>query len=195
MINSTFATEHAEFLSLLPGLELWARTRFRFRNAADRDDAVADAIAYGYASFLRLKQRGKDPSAFLVAFSKFVVMAVANGRAIGRKFSSRDIMCAHSLRSHCVAVHGFDDPLPDGEGWWRDMIADLRTNVADQAAFNVDFPAWIGTLSTVKQQVTKLLAHGHGTDVTAELAAMSAGRVSQLRRELAKSWDSFNAGN
>jgi hypothetical protein len=191
MTNTTATTEHAEFLSLVPALEIRACIRFRYLNPVDRDDAVADAIAYAYGSFLRLKKRGKDPTDFPAAFTKFVVMAVARGRAIGRKFTSRDVLSAHAQRRHSVTVHRIDDGISNGGGWWRDLIIDLRTNVADQAAFNVDFCEWIDTLSTVKQNVTKLLAEGHATAETAELAAVSPGRVSQLRRELAASWTDF----
>jgi len=194
MINTTQTLEHTEFLSLVAFLETWARIRFRFRNSADRDEAVADTIAYGYAAFVSLKMRGKDPSAFPVVFSKFVVMAVAKGRSLGRKFSSQDVMCTNGQCNHRLTVHRFDDPIVDGGGWWRDMIADLRTNVADAAAFNVDFPAWIGTLPAMKQHVAKLLAHGYATDAAAELVGLSPGRISQLRRELSVSWDAFHAG-
>jgi hypothetical protein len=192
MIHSTIRPEHTEFLALIPGLETWARIRFRSLNRTDREDAVADAIAYGYASFLALMERGKNPRDFPVAFSKYVVMAVGSGRAIGRKLSSRDVMSKHAHRRHSVTVHRFDDPLPRGDGWWSDMIADLRTHVADQAAFAVDFPDWLGSLSDVKQEITRLLAHGHPATETAEMADVSTGRVSQIRRELAQSWAEFH---
>jgi hypothetical protein len=185
------AEEHQHaFLALLPKLEAIARAAFAsIRCRHGRADAVADVVAYGFASFLRLKQRGKDPNAFPVAFSKFVVMAVRNGRAIGREFSSRDVMSKHAQRRHDITVHRLDDPLPDQGGWWRDMVIDLRTNVADQAAFNVDFPEWMGTLPAVKQHVTRLLAAGYATDATAELADISAGRVRVVVRRCVASTD------
>src|SRR5437773_1813638 len=80
--------------------------------------------------------------------------------------------------------------------WFRRRNpADREEAVADQAAFNIDFPAWLATLPDVKRRVAELLAHGHGTTEAATLAGLSSGRVSQLRRELAAAWSAFHAGS
>lgn len=92
-----------------------------------------------------------------------------------------------------AAVHKLHDPMPDG-GWWRDLAVDRRVRVDEQAAFNVDFPAWLATLPAVKRRAAELLARGHRTDEVAAAARLSAARVSQLRRELADSWFDFHAG-
>jgi hypothetical protein len=186
--------KHAEFLSLVPGVEAHARIRFRHLNPSDREEAVADAVAYGFASFLRLTRRGKEPTAFPVAFSRFTAQAVSNGRAVGRRFTSRDVMAWPAQRRRGVTVHRFDDPTPDGGGWWRDVAAGSRAGVADQAAFNIDFPKWLSALTAVKRRVAKLLAQGHPTGATAGLVGVSPARVSQIRQELAASWSAFHAG-
>jgi hypothetical protein len=185
------APAHAAFVSLVPRLQTHARVRFRHLRPVDREEAVADAVAYGFLSFLRLTRRGKDPAAFPAVFAHFVARAVANGRGVVRRLSARDLAAARA-RGGRVTVHGLDDPMPGG-GWWRDLALDRRVRVDDQAAFNIDFPAWLASLSAVKRRVAELLVRGHGTDEAAAATGLSAGRVSQLRRELAASWSAFHA--
>jgi hypothetical protein len=183
---------HAAFVSLVPRLQTHARVRFRHLNSSDREEAVAEVVAYGFASFLRLKERGKDPTTFPAVFAHFVARAVANGRGVVRRLSTRDLL--GRPRGERVAVHRLDEPMPEG-GWWRDLALDRRVQVDEQAAFNIDFPAWFGTLSAVKRHVAELLARGHATDEAARVAGVSAPRVSQLRRELADSWFDFHSGS
>jgi len=185
---------HAAFLSLLPRLQVHARVRFRHLNFTEREEAVADAVAYAYVSYLRLTRRGRNPTDFPTAFAHFVARAVANGRRVVRRLSVRDLMAARS-RGERACVHHLDDPMPDGGCWWRDAATDWRVAVPEQAAFNLDFPAWLDTLPTPKRELAGLLAHGHGTGEAAGLTGLSAGRVSQLRRELAASWVAFHAGS
>lgn len=45
----------------------------------------------------------------------------------------------------------------------------------------------------MNRRVAELLAWGHGTEDAANRTGLSAGRVSQLRRELADSWAAFHA--
>ena len=182
---------HDAFLSLVPRLRTHARARFRYLNPSDREEAVADTVVYGFASFLRLRARGKDPAAFPAVFAHFVAKAVANGRGVVPRLSTRDLL--GRPRAVRVAVHKLDDPMPDG-GWWRDLAVDRRVRVDEQAAFNIDFPAWLATLPTVKRRAAELLARGHRTDEVATASRLSAARVSQLRRELADSWSDFHAG-
>jgi DNA-directed RNA polymerase specialized sigma24 family protein len=180
------------FESLVPRLRTHARVRFRHLRPADREEAVADVLAYGFASFLRLKERGKDPTAFAAVFAHFVAKAVANGRGVVRRLSTRDLL--GRPRGERVTIRKLDDPMPGG-GWWRDLTLDRRARVDEQAAFNIDFPAWLATLSAVKRHVAELLARGYRTDEAASVTGLSAGRVSQLRRELADSWFDFHAGS
>jgi hypothetical protein len=191
MIELVSNPVHAAFESLLPRLRTHARVRFRHLNPSDREEVVADVIAYGFASFLRLAERGKDPAAFPAVFAHFVAKAVANGRRVTPRLSTRDLL--GRPRAARAAVHKLDDPMPDG-GWWRDLAVDRRVRVDEQAAFNVDFPAWLATLPAVKRRAAELLARGHRTDEVAAAARLSAARVSQLRRELADSWFDFHAG-
>lgn len=97
-------------------------------------------------------------------------------------------------RGERINIDRLSEPMPGG-GWWRDAAVDRRVRVDDQPPFNLDFPAWLGTLPTLKRRVAELLARGHGAGGAGltGLTGLSAGRLSQLRRELAASWSAFHA--
>ena len=193
MTRVTVAAVHDEFLSLLPAVETHAGIHFRHLSATDREEAIADAVAYAFDSFRRLRWRGKDPADFPVTFSRFTARAVANGRAIGRMRSTRDVMARTAQCRRGFTVQSLDACSPDGCGWWRDVIADDRASVPDQASVNIDFAAWLSTLTASKQRTAQFLVEGHSTGETAELVGVSPGRISQLRRELASDWLTFMA--
>jgi hypothetical protein len=62
------------------------------------------------------------------------------------------------------------------------------------AAFRVDFSAWLVGLPERKRRVAELLAEGHEGVVVARLIGIAQSRVSQLRGELAGSWEAFQGG-
>ncbi len=73
------------------------------------------------------------------------------------------------------------DANAGGELYWEDR----RTLIPDRVAFLIDYPCWLQTLSTTKQRVAKKLAAGDSAAEVARSLGMSAGRISQIRRELA----------
>jgi hypothetical protein len=193
MTAATVSPDHAAFLGLLPAVRAHALFRFRYLPPVDRDEAAADAVAYAFRSFLRLRRRGADPAGFPAAFARVAARWVAAGRGVGRAYSTRDVMARAAQRRRGFAVHRLDAPRPDGRGWWREAAADPRAAVPDQAALNVDFPAWLAALPPAKRRAARLLVEGNSTGTTAALVGVTPGRISQLRRELAADWHHFHA--
>ena len=182
--------DQAAFMPILPWVENHAAVQFRYLNPADREEAVAVAVAHAFVSFLAIRARGKDPAEFPSAVATFAVLAVINGRRIEGGSTSRDALDPASRRRRGHFVHEIDSR--PAIGWWRDAVADPRIAVADQAAFNLDFPAWLSTLTRVKRRAAELLASGYTTNAVAPLLRLCPARVSQLRRELALSWTVFH---
>src|SRR4051812_45522249 len=135
MTAATTLQDHTTFLALVPVLEARAQFRFRFRSSADREEAVAEAVAeavsHGFVTFGRLCRRGIQPAAFPGAFAKFVVLDVAKGLAVGGRVSGRDVLSETHRRRGRFVVRRMDDSTPDGQAWWRDLVADRRPDVAD----------------------------------------------------------------
>ena len=90
---------------------------------------------------------------------------------------------------------GDDDTTEDStRGSWREWLAeDNRVGPADEAAFRVDFGAWLESLPPRKRQITELLAAGHEGLVVARRVGVSPGRVCQIRPELERNWLAFRA--
>ena len=65
----------------------------------------------------------------------------------------------------------------------------------DTVAFRVDFADWLQSLRRRDRCIAESLSLGHTTSDVAKRFKVSAGRVSQLRRELAKSWKDFTDDN
>src|SRR5690349_3943546 len=84
---------HRDFQALLPRIELHARIFFRgIRCPARREDAVAETVAISWKWFLRLTQRGKDPSRFVTTFAFLAALAVGSGRRLCGQLKPRDVL-------------------------------------------------------------------------------------------------------
>lgn len=71
------------------------------------------------------------------------------------------------------------------------VVEDPKTPPPDQAAFRVDFPAWLDSLTKRSRKITLALARSESTTEVAKRFRVTSGRVSQLRRELAENWEEF----
>ena len=73
--------------------------------------------------------------------------------------------------------------LRDGALNWVIMTA--------AAPSRIDFPAWLDTLRPRDRKIAMKLAVGETTGRVSRQHRLSAGRVSQLRRDLHKAWCRF----
>jgi len=77
-------------------------------------------------------------------------------------------------------------------GEWREvLVEDKKAGQADTAAARIDTPAWLRTLPRRNRRIAKILATGETTNAAAKKFGVSAGRISQLRRELEASWAAY----
>jgi len=193
MIPSDTPIEQTAFLAILPRIALHARIAFRHCNRSDREEAAAETIAHAWAAFVRLQALGKDLSRFPAALARFSALAARNGRRVGTRRASRDVMSAR--RTATVAVGPYrEGSLENGIPTTDLLPSATRARVPDVAALRVDFPAWLGRLTAGRRLAVLMLAAGYGTGEVAAGLGVTAGRVSQLRRELAANWHRFHAG-
>src|SRR5262249_52076538 len=77
-------------------------------------------------------------------------------------------------------------------GRWRDwIVGDNRCTPADEAAFRLDFAAWLARLPERRRSTAQLLRQGRGTLEVARVLGITVAAVSQARTWLEKSWRSF----
>ena len=85
------------------------------------------------------------------------------------------------------------DVFDEEENAWKEAVVEDTRNapVSDIVAFRVDFADWLKSLRRRDRRIAESLALGNRTGDVAQRFNVTAGRVSQLRRELAESWRAF----
>jgi hypothetical protein len=193
------------FLTLLPRIEQHGRIYFRHLRPHRRADAVQEMRAVGWKWLLQLHQRGKDPTNFVTAFVGFLARAVNSGRRVCGMEKSRDVLNPLAQKRHGFRVehlptflrksheHLYSSPL--GQEIQDELEERLCDNTItpppEQAAFRIDFPAWLKTLTPRERRIVRGMMRNERTLDLSKRFDVSPGRISQLRRELHDDWLRF----
>jgi hypothetical protein len=181
---------------VLPAVERHARYAFRYLRQQARDEMVAECVALAWSWFVRLVERRKDVARFASRLATFAARHVMSGRFVDGRQSEREVLSASAQRRHGFRVQRFERRVQDTHGEWREAVAEsAQTPPPDAAAFRIDFPAWLTTLSERKRQMVYDLMLGHRTNQTARKFGVSPARVAQLRAEFFQSWHRFHGTN
>jgi len=176
---------------MLPKIQKHVAWHLRRVRPDDREDLGCEAVAIAFAMFLRLAQQGRIELAYPSPLAAYACRQALAGRRVGGSMNINDVMSEHCQRSKGVSVAQLDvlETLP---GQWHELVvADSRSTPADIAATRIDFGAWLASLPQRSRQAAEVLATGETTGAAASLLGVSAGRVSQLRRELHSGWLTF----
>ncbi len=73
----------------------------------------------------------------------------------------------------------------------RNWVGTRTAPVPNIVAFRVDFADWLANLSRRNRRIAESLALGNRPGEVAKKFKVCAGRISQLRNELAASWNEF----
>ena len=180
------------FLEMLPDIRRHALFAFRSLRGEAKEEAIAETIANVFVAFVRLMERKRGEKVYSSVLTRFAVAQIRCGRKVGTSLNTRDILTRAAQVKHGFRVERLEN-CDDGGGEWADFVLeDRRTPVPDQAAFRCDFPAWLETQSPRNRRIAERLAAGDTTSEVAQSFEISAGRVSQIRRELADSWREFH---
>jgi hypothetical protein len=193
---------HRQFEAALPRMDHVFRFRLRRLPRGRHEDALAEARAAAWAAWHGLIRRGKDPRAVgPTGIANNVARFVNAGRRLGTGTAGRAARDVYDPRARRLGVkllrldHGTGaDGAPRSDAWREWLAEDHRVNPADEAAFRIDFAAWLGRLPARKRQMAELLALGHQTGGVARRLGVTPGAVSQTRAWLGASWQAFQAG-
>jgi hypothetical protein len=177
---------------MLPVIQRRACAAFASLPAEPREEAAQEATCLALAAFVRLVRRGRGHVATAGTLVKWAVLHVRAGRQMGTPANRHDVTSLCSQRVHGHRVERLDRHDPDDGSWLEAIAVDHRTSVPDQAAFRVDFPAWLATLPPRDRRLVVVLALGHSTTEAALAFGVTAARVSQKRREFAQQWERFH---
>jgi len=192
---------HHDFLALAPVVERHARVAFRALDGAAREEAVAEAVAAAFAAHVALKARGRDPAAFPSMLATYSVLRVKDGRHVGGRRSSRDVLSRKAQRRGfrveplpASTRASFDNLYAEVHGQQRQdaleecLRDNTQTPVPNQVAFRLDFPAFLQTLTERDRQMALALAEGHLAKHVADQFGLTAGRVTHLRQQWQRQW-------
>lgn len=180
------------FLSMLPAIEQQVAHRLHGVPAYEREDLTSEAIALAFAMFVRLTERGRIELAYATPLAAYGCRQALDGRRFGSSLNVKDITSRHCQKRKSVRVEQLDQYNRSSGEWHEAIVEDHRTPVAEQAAFRCDFPRWLDSLPTRERQIAQTLALGESTSRVARIFNVSAGRVSQIRRELCDRWHEFH---
>jgi hypothetical protein len=198
----------AHFLAILPRIETHAKVHFRFLKCpGKREDAIQETIAVAWKWFLRINEQGeKDVDDFVSTLADFAVRHVRSGRRLCRQLKAKDVFsprAQHRGAFHveplaCSTRRSFEQIHGDPHGQERmDVMEErlednTRSPVPDQAAFRIDYPTWLSQLGSRNRAIAEDMSLDLGTFELADKHRVSAGRISQLRREFCKDWRRFH---
>ena len=182
---------HQGFLAMLPAIATHARIAFSSLGPETRQEAVQEAVCNAMVAYAALAHRGKVALAYPSVLARFAVAQTRDHRKVGGHLNCKDISSKYCQARKGVVVERLDQFDAEEGQWMEAVVEDHRTPVPEQVAFRCDFPAWLDTLSRRNRRITQALAAGHNTGEIAKRFNVSAGRISQLRRELHQSWTQF----
>jgi hypothetical protein len=182
---------HKGFLAMLPAILKHARIAFRHIRPEARQEAVQEVVCNAMAAYAALAKRGKVALAYPSVLARYAVAQTRDHRKVGGHLNCKDVSSRYCQRLKGIVVERLDKFDNQEDQWIEAIVEDHHTPVFDQVAFRCDFPAWLDQLSRRNRRIAEALAAGQNTGDVAERFNLSAGRISQLRRELHRSWHEF----
>ena len=181
----------AGFLAMLPTIRRVASIRLNRLRGEARQDAIAEVIACCAVAYARLYRQGRVELAYPSVLAQFAVRQYHDGRRVGSTLRIGDVLSPYAQRRKGFHVERLDWFNDEENGWKEAVVEDGQTPVPDQAAFRLDFPAWLASQGARRRKIAETLALGHSTNETAERFSLSPARISQMRREFCRSWRDY----
>jgi hypothetical protein len=182
---------HAAFLRLLPKIRSYARTAFKYRDPEAREDFVHEVVCNACVAFKALWDRGKQALAYATVLANYAIKQVKDGRRVGNRLNVREVLSKYAQQHKGLVVERLDHVDQDEGQWQEVLIEDKTAGPADIARVRCDFSDWLKSLKRRDRRIAEVLAVGERTQNVAKRFKVSAGRISQLRKELAESWRQF----
>lgn len=188
---STSVSWHNAFLEMLPRIQDHASYMFRDLPGDKRDEAIQEVTCNACLAFARLVERGRAEAATWSSLAKYAVAQFRDGRRVGCSLNIKDVSSEYCQQRKGVDVRRLHRWDHQNEEWTEMVVEDRHSTPAELAAFRIDFREFLRSLSRRDRKVALKLARGHATSWIAKKFKISAGRVSQLRRELYEAWHEF----
>jgi hypothetical protein len=188
---------HRIFITtFLPAIVRHAKYAFRHLRGEARQDAIQETIANALVAFVALVRRGKMSICYPTVLAKYATAQINDGRRVGNHLNVREVLSPYAQRLKNFKVERLDKHDKDDENAWCEiLIEDRNAGPAETARVRLDFESWLHALPRRDRKVAEFLSLGNRTADAARKFRVSEGRISQLRRKLARSWNDFTGSN
>ena len=183
---------HADFLTMLPKIQDHARFHFRHLNADHREEAIQEVVCNCCQAYARLAEQGRAVTATWSSLAKYAVAQVRVGRRVGSPLNVKDVTSPYCQLQKRVNGCPLDRWDKQDQEWTQMVVEDRNSTPVEVAAFRIDFREFLRSLSRRDRRIAIELAQRQATGWIAQKFQISAGRVSQLRRELCEAWQRFH---
>ncbi len=182
---------HKEFLALLPAILRHAKIAFAYLKPEARAEAVQEVVANACQAYARLVELGKTDIAYATALARYGVKQTRDHRKVGGHLNILDVLSKYCQRRKNLTVERLDK-FDHAENVWEEiLVEDKHAGPAATACARLDMDSWLKSLPVRHRRIAQYLSLGNRTSQAARKFKVSAGRISQLRKELAANWRAF----
>jgi hypothetical protein len=182
---------HDRFLTMLPQIRAQARVAFGGKSPERREELIAEVFANCWVAFVRLMERGLGDVVYPTPLAQYAIRQVRSGRKVGGSLNVNDVSSGYAQKSKGFSMESLDQYSQRKRQWKEILVEDRRTGPAETAASRIDVGEWLRSLPKRSRVIAETLALGETTKKAARKHGVSAGRISQLRRELKGNWEAF----
>lgn len=176
-------------------LALW---HFRDKQRGEREESAARTMGNAWRDFARMQERGKtleETTELLPNIVSFAAKHVRMGRDVGNSQDAIDALSEYAHMKHEFKAEALPDYDTDSHASSSvDALIDKKALPSDQAALRVDYGSWLDRLNPKKRRIAMMLATGEDRADICREAEVGAARLSQIKGELAESWEDMHAG-
>jgi hypothetical protein len=159
----------------------------------DHEELIQDATASAAEMLESMEKAGKKPLPNSIAY--YSIQRTKSGR---RSYGDNrtDVMSPGFQMDHEGSVCSMQDPVCDeDDSTVGDTIASRSEDTASKVLRKIDWDAFLDTLDARKRRVVEEMMLGYGTGDIARLLAVTAPRIVQLKREIARKIKEFMGDN
>ena len=150
-----------------------------------------EVIANALKAFVRLVQLKKTDIAYPTVLASYGVRQTRDGRKVGGHLNVKNVLSKYCQDHKDVVVERLDHFDKTDEAWQEVLVEDRHCGPAQIACTKIDFEEWLKSLPVRYRHLAQYLSLGHRTSDAAKKFKVSAGRISQIRKELAENWRRF----
>jgi hypothetical protein len=178
-------TWQSSFVAMLPQIEQKLRLAYCRLDPEACEDAIEEGVVHSLLAYVRLHEQGRAEVTTPSSLAWYSSRQINRGRPAVGRMNGKEPLSRYAQIGNGIQIER------QPRNWIDVMVEDKRAAVADQVAARIDIGAWLATLTKRMKDIAKDLAFGCSTSEVAERYGVTAGRVSQLRRVLEKSWAAF----